>query len=196
MLEAHPPVNWELTPRLRIAAAMLRAGEVVAYPTEAVWGLGCDPLNEQAVARILELKGRAMAKGLILIAASTGQLTPFVAALRPEERARLEEERAVPTTWLVPASRRAPDWLTGGRDSIAVRITRHPVAAALCRVFGGPVVSTSANPGGMAPAKTALRVRHYFRSEGLYILAGPLGGANRPSEIRDLRSGDIIRPGG
>jgi len=189
-------VNWEHYPRIRIAAALLRCGEVVAYPTEAVWGLGCDPSNADAVARVLAIKGRATAKGLILIGASPAQLLPYLEELSSEELMRLSEPRPLATTWVVPASRHAPFWITGGRATIAVRVTGHPLAAALCRVFGGPLVSTSANPQGKPPARTALKVRQYFRDAPVHVVAGPIGGGSRPSEIRELRSGDVLRPGG
>lgn len=188
-------MDWDHIPRVRIAAALLRAGEVVAYPTEAVWGLGCDPLNGAAVSRILDLKGRALDKGLILIAANAKQLLPFIDRLDDRALASLGGQRPVPTTWLVPASLRVPHWLTGGRRTIAVRVTGHPVAAALCRVFGGPIVSTSANPQGMPPARSGLKVRQYFRQGSVHILAGALGRAARPSEIRDLATGNVIREG-
>jgi len=189
-------VNWERNPRIRIAAALLRCGEVIAYPTEAVWGLGCDPQDGGAVETILAIKGRSAAKGLILIAASSAQLKPYVENLSPEEVARLEEAGPLPITWIVPAARFAPHWITGGRATVAVRITRHGFAAALCRAFGGALVSTSANPQGKTPATNALRVRQYFRDAPLHIVSGPLGGAQKPSEIRDLRSGEVLRPGG
>jgi L-threonylcarbamoyladenylate synthase len=188
-------VNWEQNQRIRIAARLLRNGEVIAYPTEAVWGLGCDPLNQSAVARILALKGRAQSKGLILIAASAAQILPYLGRLCDGDVDRLTAPRAVPTTWVVPAARQVPQWLTGGRETLAVRITTHPMAAALCRVFGGPLVSTSANPQGKPPAKTAFKVRQYFRDAPVCIVPGALGGAVKPSEIRDLRNGSILRPG-
>lgn len=194
-MPATAPVNWEHNPRIRIAARLLRAGEVIAYPTEAVWGLGCDPGNRAAVERILTLKHRAETKGLILIAANAFQLRPYVGELSAEEFSCLEEARAVPTTWVVPAAVKAPRWLTGGRTTIAVRVTRHPVAAALCLAFGGALVSTSANPQGKPPARTPLKIRQYFRGGQVYSVPGPLGGASKPSEIRDLRSGNILRPG-
>ena len=167
---------------------------MIAYPTEAVWGLGCDPRNPAAVAQVLTLKQRAAAKGVILIAASAEQLAPYLGPLPETARQRLAQRRPVPTTWVVPAAPLAPAWITGGRDTLAVRITDHPLAANLCRAFGGPVVSTSANPGGKPPARSALRVRGYFADQ-VYIVPGPLGGAAKPSEIRHLLSGDVLRAG-
>jgi L-threonylcarbamoyladenylate synthase len=188
-------VNWKQNLRVQIAARLLARGEVIAYPTEAVWGLGCDPMARDAVAALLALKQRPEAKGLILIAARPEQLLPFIGDLSSDELARLASAGPVPTTWVVPASDLVPSWLNGGRSTLAVRVTRHPLAAALCAAFGGPIVSTSANPQGKPPAKTALKVRCYFPADSVHVVAGPLGKAAKPSEIRDLRSGEILRPG-
>lgn len=181
--------------RLRRLARLLRAGGVVAYPTEAVFGLGCDPLDPGAVDRLLAIKGRAAAKGLILIGADFEQLRPYLARLTPAQQARLQESWPGPVTWLVPAGAATPDWLTGGRDTLAVRVTAHAPAAALCRAFGGALVSTSANRSGGVPARTALRSRLIFGSALDGVLHGPVAGLARPTEIRDLRSGAIIRRG-
>jgi L-threonylcarbamoyladenylate synthase len=189
-------VNWNRHLRIRQAASQLWAGGLVAYPTEAVWGLGCDPDNALAVHRLLELKARPMGKGVILIAASLEQLLPYMGSLTAAEWQRLDGPARVPTTWVVPASASAPYWITGGRPSVAVRITRHPLASALCSAFGGALVSTSANPGGKPPARSQLKVRQYFRGAEMFIVPGPLGGSTKPSEIRDLRSGAVIRQGG
>ncbi len=181
--------------QLRQAARCLNAGGVIAYPTEGVWGIGCDPLNGEAVTRVLKLKGRAAAKGLILIAAALEQLLPYLAPLAAGERARLEATWPGPVTWLIPAAPDTPPWLSGEHATLAVRVTAHPPAAALCRAFGGALVSTSANPSGLPPAQSALAVRRYFGDAVDFILEGPLGGRKRPSEIRDFASGAVIRPG-
>lgn len=181
--------------RLRQAAARLHAGGVIGYPTEAVYGLGCDPLNPLAVNRLLRLKGRAAGKGLILIAADPNQLVPYLLPLTPRIRQRVRPTWPGPVTWLLPAAPEIPEWLTGGRDVLAVRVTAHPVAAALCRAFGAPLVSTSANPSGQPPARSALQVRHRFGSSLDDIVPGATGGLLRPTEIRDGRTGRILRPG-
>ena len=187
---------WTRHYRIRRAARAITAGGVVAYPTEAVWGLGCDPFDEVAVAQILELKGRKVTKGVILVAAGLDQLVPFIGALDAAGQQRLAAvgDRAV--TWVVPASAVAPQWLTGGRDTIAVRIIGHPVAAALCRVAGTALVSTSANPQGRLPARSAMKVHQYFHGLLADITPGAVGRATKPSEIRDIRSGQILRSGG
>ena len=179
--------------RLRHAAYRLHEGGVVAYPTEAIYGLGCDPLNRRAVARLLDIKQRPISKGLILIAASFEQLIPFVRPVPGAQMQAVLESWPGPNTWLLPAAGSTPHWLTGGRDSIAVRVTAHPLAAGLCRAFGGAIVSTSANLSGYPPAKTALEVR--LRCPGTdVILHGSTGGSTRPTTIRNALSGTVIRP--
>ena len=133
---------------------ILHAGGVIAYPTEAVYGLGCDPQDAAAVERVLSLKHRSVAKGVILIACDIAPLEGYV-NLSPTLNARISGSWPGPATWLVPAGPRARPWLTGGRDTLAVRVTAHPQASELCRAFGGPLVSTSANPGGRRPARNA-----------------------------------------
>lgn len=188
-------LDWTRHPRILRAAAIIHDGGVVAYPTEAVWGLGCDPLCRDAMDEILRLKGRPERKGVILIAANVDQVRAFVGDLTEEEWRRLLQPLSVPVTWVVPASDFAPGWVTGGRATLALRITRHPVAAALCQASGTPLVSTSANPQGLLPARNALKVRSYFGAQLAYITPGAVGKAAKPSEIRDIRSGEILRPG-
>lgn len=179
--------------QLRCAARALKAGGVVAYPTEAVWGLGCDPSNQYAVVQICALKHRATTKGLIVIAADFEQCRHWLAPLSKEEIKLIATPGDVPTTWLVPTASRAPRWLTGHHDTLAIRITRHPIAAALCRAAGMPLVSTSANPATRPPARTSLRVRHYFGDRIDYLVPGPTGGLQRPSRIRELRGERVVR---
>ncbi|HEX4881543.1 MAG TPA: L-threonylcarbamoyladenylate synthase, partial [Porticoccaceae bacterium] len=139
-------------PSVRTAAHAMRAGGVVAYPTEAVWGLGCDPDDAAAVARVIALKGRDPGKGLILVAAELDMLAPYLRGLHPQWLARMAATWPGPVTWLIPDNGRALPLVTGGQGTLAVRVTAHPVAAALSRAFGGAIVSTSANPQGLPPA--------------------------------------------
>ncbi len=178
---------------LRTARGILRAGGVIAYPTEAVYGLGCAPLDGRAVARLLYLKQRSVEKGLLLIAAAFEQVAPLVEEPSPQMLARLEATWPGFTTWILPARPGVPRWLTGQHAGLAVRVTAHPVAAALCRYFGGPLISTSANPGGLPPARNMLKVRGYFADALDYIVPGAVGGEARPSEIRDACSGAVLR---
>jgi L-threonylcarbamoyladenylate synthase len=179
---------------MRQAARIIRAGGLIAYPTEGVYGLGCRPDLVAPVARLLEVKGRPAAAGLILIAASPAQLAGWIAPTAAELR-RLREPRAAPVTWVVTAGPLAPGWITGGRPTIAVRITRHPAAMALCQAAGMPLVSTSANRRGRPPARSALAVRRWFGRDIDLVVGGPTGGAPGPSEIRDAASGAVLRRG-
>jgi L-threonylcarbamoyladenylate synthase len=179
--------------RLRQAAATLHRGGVVAYPTEAVWGLGCDPFNEQAVLALLALKQRPQSKGLILVAASEAQLAWLLRDLPAAQRARLSATWPGPVTWLVPHRGRVPRWVSGEHDTVAVRVSAHPVVRGLCEAFGGPLVSTSANPAGCRPARQRFQVQRYFGAALDYVVPGAVKGADRPSQIRDLGSGDILR---
>jgi L-threonylcarbamoyladenylate synthase len=178
---------------IRRAGAVIRAGGVVAYPTEAVWGLGCDPLEAEAVARILAIKGRPVSMGLILVAADFGQLEPWVHAVSREVEARMAATWPGPVTWVLPARAWVPEWVHGGRGSVAVRVTGHAQSAALCRAAGFAIVSTSANRSGHPPARSGVQVRRWFGDQLDFILGGATGGHDRPSEIRDALSGQPIR---
>lgn len=177
------------------AAPLLQRGGVLAYPTEAVWGLGCDPDNEAAVLRLLELKQRPVDKGLILVAAHLDPLRRWLdlPGLPPERLAIVLASWPGPHTWVMPAATGAPPWITGGRDSIAVRISAHPVVAALCEQFGGALVSTSANLGGEPPAyaRAGLDPRLLDAIDG--IVAGETGGLAQPTPIRLALDGSVLR---
>ncbi|MBA1146756.1 Sua5/YciO/YrdC/YwlC family protein [Ectothiorhodospiraceae bacterium WFHF3C12] len=181
--------------RLRLAARAIAQGGVIAYPTEAVFGLGCDPLNEQAVTRLLALKQRDPAKGLILIAAERDQLEPYVDFDSPQVSARIGDTWPGPVTWILPARPQTPAWLTGAHDTLAVRVTAHPTAAALCRACGDAIVSTSANHSGQTPARTLSAVRLRFGDELDSVVPGHCGGQAGPTEIRDSRTGKVLRAG-
>jgi len=179
--------------KLRLAARCIQNGGVVAYPTEAVYGLGCDPWNGQAVHRLLAMKRRPRRKGLILIASEFAQLEPFV---EPMEDARMEAVLATwpgPVTWLLPARAGTPEWLMGRHATLAVRVTAHHIAAALCDVANGALVSTSANISDRSPARTPLQVRLALGSQVDLILAGRCGTRPRPSTIRDGLTGTVVR---
>lgn len=174
----------------------LHAGDVVAYPTEAVFGLGCDPDNQQAVEQLLRLKQRPIEKGLILIAASYQQLLPYIDdnAINEEQRLRMFSHWPGPVTFVVPASTAAPTWITGKFDSIAVRVTDHNTVKDLCNLFGKPLVSTSANLSGLPPAKTPQEVTAQFGRD-FPVIEAPTGGRVNPSEIRNVVTGEQIRQG-
>lgn len=178
------------------AVAALNNEGVIAYATEAVFGLGCDPDSEPAVQRLLDIKQRPVKKGLILIAAELGQLLDYIdlSQLTAEQLARVEASWPGPFTWIMPAKPDTPSWLTGQFDTLAVRVTAHPQVQGLCRAFGKPLVSTSANLTGEEPARRVADIGELLASKLAYILPGEVGGQANPSEIKDARSGAIIRP--
>ena len=174
------------------AAALLRAGGVLAYPTEAVFGLGCDPDNRTAFDTIFVLKQRPPEQGVLLIASDFEQIADWIAA-PPQAIARAQPTWPGPHTWIFPRSPRVPEWVAGGHSGIALRITAHPIAAALCRAFGGPIVSTSANVHGQPPARSANECEAMFGSALDGMLQGETGGLQRPTPIADAVTGAIIR---
>lgn len=180
---------------LHDVVAALRGGGVVAYPTEAVYGLGCDPRNASAFARLFALKQRPLSQGVLLIAADFAQLEPWL-DLAATPAAALERARADwpgPHTWIFPRAADAPAWIAGTHAGIAVRVTAHAPAAALCRAFGAALVSTSANRHGEAPARSAAELRAMFPDGIDAILDAATGGLERPTAIRDALDGSVVR---
>lgn len=184
-----------MTSRLRVARAarVVRGGGVVAYPTEAVFGLGCDPRDRAAVMRVLAIKRRSWRKGLILIAADFAQLESYVVLPPEPRRTEVLASWPGPHTWVLTARGAAPRWITGGRDSLAVRVTAHPIARDLCVRAGTALVSTSANVSRRPPHRRLLRLRHDLGPHVDYVLAGALGGSAQPTAIKDARTGRLLR---
>ena len=174
----------------------LKNQQVVAYPTEAVFGLGCNPNSQSAVENLLVLKQRPMSKGLILIAPGLDFLLPFIdeSRLMEEHWQRLTTQYDRPTTWVVPAKTTTPKFLTGDFDSIAVRISQHPAVKLLCEQAGFALTSTSANLTGRSPCRTAQEVKQQFGTD-FPVLDMPVGGAVNPSEIRDIFTNHVFRQG-
>lgn len=179
--------------RIVHAATAMACGGVVAYPTEAVWGLGCDPFNARAVGEILRLKKRPADKGVILIAACIEQVEPFLTEITADQRPLLERTWPGPTTFLVPDNGVAPKWITGKFDTLAIRVSDHPTVQALCNAYGGAIVSTSANPASFPEARNRLKVRSYFGDQLADICIGEIGKEAKPSAIIDLASGKKLR---
>lgn len=173
----------------------LQQGGVIAYPTEAVYGLGCDPDNEAAVMALLAIKQRPVEKGLILIAANYSQLLPYVddKAIPLEKRYQIFSSWPGHVSWVLPASKMAPKWITGQFDTIAVRVSAHPVVQQLCSAYGKPLVSTSANLSGQSAITDKAELEQSLGDKLSAIMPGALGGATQPSQIRDALSGNIVR---
>lgn len=182
-------MDWHI----REAVRHIAAGGVIAYPTDSVYGLGCNPFNGAAVLHLLALKQRSSSHGVILIGSDLEQFTPFLLPMAASAANRIKRTNAVPVTWVLPCRSDTPVWLTGQHDTLAVRVTNHPVAAALCEAWGGALVSTSANIHGRQPATSPLGVRKAFNGQLDYILHNPAGATNRPSIIRDGLTGEVLR---
>jgi len=188
-------VSYLQRQRLQQAAQVIQQGGVVAYPTEAVYGLGCDPQNSAAVTKILQMKRRPAAKGLILIASSIEQLAPYVnfSQLEPHTLEAIKASWPGPHTWLIPARPRTPIWLRGKHSTLAVRVTNHPIAKGLCEAAQSALVSTSANISSHPPALTAKQCRFIFKQQLDHIVNGDVDKNSKPSTIQDALSNKIIR---
>lgn len=177
--------------RERRAARVLRKGGIVVHPTEAVFGLAACAGLRGACDRVRRLKGRGQAKPFLIVVARTEQLAGLV-ELEVPLRAEILASWPGPHTWVLPADRRAPRWLQNARGGIAVRVTAHPQVRALCEL-AGPMISTSANASGHPPARLMLAARRYFGARVDDYLVGRLGGAKRPSILRDGLTGQVLR---
>ena len=175
---------------IRRAASLVWQGGLIAYPTEAVYGIGCDPYQQSAVFRLLKLKSRPVEKGLILVCSNLQQLNDFIEPLTEQQQQQIKLKQN--TTWLVPASN-APFWLRGQHQTLAIRLSAHPVVKQLCDALDQPLVSTSANPAGKNPAKNNRQTHQYFHSELDIILGSETGTLGKPTEIRDLLTQQVIR---
>lgn len=178
-----------------ISAALkaLDEGGVIAYPTEAVYGLGCDPSNTDALQRILDIKSREAHKGFILIAARQDQLAPFLAPMTPAWQAQLDAAWPGPVTFILPAASNVSPLLSGQRDTLAVRVSAHPLVNQLCTAYGGAVVSTSANRSGLPALSTGLDVEKVFKDSIDVIIDGKVGQLSSPTRIIDVRTGQRLR---
>ena len=178
------------------AVNVLHYGGVIAYPTEAVYGLGCDPKNLSAVKKILDLKQRKKEKGLILIASDFEQLKSYISPLEKTIEDKMldswKEQRAA-ITWLVPVDKNISIYLKGQFDTLAVRVSRHPVVKELCDKFSGAIISTSANIATQEAARTAEEVKQAFADKIDFIIEGETDINAQPSEIRDALTDKVIR---
>ncbi|CAK9886464.1 MAG: Threonylcarbamoyl-AMP synthase [Candidatus Erwinia impunctatus] len=188
--------NKSIQDSFNVCLQALQRGEVIAYPTEAVFGLGCDPDDESAVMNLLKLKNRSVEKGLILIAADYQQLVSYVddALLSAEQKSRIFASWPGPVTWVFPARTDTPRWLTGKFSSLAIRVSDHLPVIGLCQAFDKPLVSTSANLTSFPPCRNIDEVRLQLGTT-FPALDAATGGRLNPSEIRDALTGQLIRQG-
>ena len=167
-------------------------GAVIGYPTDTIWGFGCDPFNAASVLHLLAIKQRPIEKGLILLSSDLLYLEPFI-YVDTEQRAQLQAPTATPTTWLVDAGKHCPVWVRGSHPTVAVRVTDHPLLRFLCERLQLPLVSTSANRTGQSTVRSALQMRRQFNDELDFIVSGFETGGVRASTIKSLATGDLLR---
>ena len=200
------------------AATWLKKGQLLAYPTESVWGIGCDPFNKQAVMRLLDIKQRPIEKGMIVVTDSPSRITALLEGLSIDQRQRVLDSWQTDSkdatvkqahTWLLPIPKNLPitipSWITGTHDSVAVRVIGHPLVKQLCAQMVsvsnpyGFVVSTSCNPSGKPPAMSLIEAQSYFLGDNVnsneYVgyLKGETLGYQLPSQIGDALTGQVIR---
>ncbi|CAL4323374.1 Sua5/YciO/YrdC/YwlC family protein [Buchnera aphidicola] len=176
------------------ALNILKKNRIFAYPTESVFGLGCNPDNEQVLVDLLLLKKRSINKGLILIASNYKQLLPYINInlLSQKQKKKILSLWPGFITFLIPCSTNISRLITGGSKFVAVRVTEHPVVRKICNIFGKPIVSTSANISGMPASRTTLEILNYF-GKRIPILSGSLGSYAHSSKIFNIITGEYIR---
>ena len=185
-------MNYFSSFKIRMTSRALRQGKLIAYPTEAVYGLGCDPLNEAAVMNLLSIKQRPIHKGLILIASDFAQLQAYICPSTAMLE-RILPSWPGPITWIVPAQAWVPAYLKGKHHSLAIRVSAHPIVRQLCANYGGAIISSSANISQQAPARSPLAVRKKFPACNIHILAGATGQHKQATPIYDALSGRCLR---
>ncbi|ALD15418.1 tRNA(ANN) t(6)A37 threonylcarbamoyladenosine modification protein [Buchnera aphidicola (Aphis glycines)] len=168
--------------------------KIIAYPTESMFGLGCDPDNEKAVKNLLNLKKRNIEKGFILVAAYYNQIQKYI----DENQLSIKQKKNMFNYWpgfftlLLPSNSSAPYWLTGKYNTVAVRISKHRSIVKLCTIFGKPLISTSANFSNMSPCCTKESVLKNF-GKNFPLLNGDIGNEKNPSKIINIMNGKLVR---
>lgn len=197
------------------AALWLKQGQLLAYPTESVWGIGCDPFNQHAVQQLLTLKQRPINKGMIVITDSFIRILPLLQGLNPALQQTIlnswthkpDTPHQQADTWLLPLNKSLsvpiPAWITGEHTSVAVRVIAHPLIQQLCAQMAcaqnpyGFIVSTSCNPSGQPPALSLAQAQDYFAmhpvTKQVHYFQGDTLHYQQPSQINDALTGQIIR---
>jgi len=179
--------------KIEQAISFLKQGKIIAYPTETVFGLGCDPFNKHAVEDLLKLKRRTVDKGFLLVAFNWEQIQDLIKGNDDNTMCAVRKTWPGHITWTFPATDKVPSWIKGAHDTIAIRLSAHPVVQALCKKYGGPIISTSANIKGEKPIKEIEKLKKEFDKKIAMIVPGELGKAGKPSRIQNAMTGEIIR---
>ena len=187
-------INLENNNKLSEFIESVKNGAIFAYPTEAVFGLGCDINNKYSIEKILDIKKRDVSKGLIVISDNLEKIRSLIDDKYYKTFCELDND-ASPTTWLCPASKSVLPEVTGSSKKIAIRITKHKVSCEICRLLDFPIISTSANKTGDEPIVNLESIDKYFDNKIDYIVEGELGGSSKPSRIIDLSTKEVLRAG-
>lgn len=180
-------------PAILQAIQTIQSGGLLVYPTEAVFGLGCDYRNQAAVTRLLAIKNRPVSKGLILIASHVQQVLPLMRLSDQNDLARALKTWPGHHTWVFQATEKVPDWITGEHDSVALRVSAHPAVKSLCDALGHPIVSTSANLSGQDAATHIEQAKAQLGNDIACYWDAPLGQAQQASRIRLAKDGSSLR---
>ncbi|WP_434352826.1 Sua5/YciO/YrdC/YwlC family protein [Psychrobacter sp. HD31] len=192
------------------ASQWMQDGKLLAYPTESVWGIGCDAFNQQAVKKILAIKNRPIDKGMIVVTDSIKRLTPLLDGLTQAQKQTLASSwesvnnstinQQQATTWVLPLPKEVsiPNWITGKHNSVAVRVIAHPLIKQVCTNMVsvdnpfGFIISTSCNPSDQQPAKNFVEANAYFGNNIGYLQGSTLG-YTKPSQIKDINNSKVLR---
>jgi len=176
---------------IRHAAHIIKNGGIIAYPTDTIYGLGCDPYNREAVEEINNIKQRPLNKQFILLAGNIDQIKPLTLISKQEEK--IIAQNLEPTSWVVTASPKAPLWLIDAENTLTIRISKHDDVKKLCHALGHAIISTSANISGKTPAKNALELHKYFHHSVDKIILSNNKQASKASKIIRLCDNHVIR---
>lgn len=173
-------------PAIAEAAAVLKAGGLVAYPTESFYALGADALDPEAIKKVFAAKGREAGKPLLVILHDKAEIPGYAADLSNAAIAAVRELMPGPITLLFKASSLVPDVLTSATGKVGIRVPAHPVCTALAEALGGPVTATSANPSGGPGPLTAEEVDGSMGAVIDLILDGGAAPGPPPSTLLDV----------
>jgi len=177
---------------IRHAAHIVKNGGVIAYPTDTIYGLGCDPFDPDAIEKINRIKQRPLNKHFILLAGDVKQLRRLIQINTDQEKTLTQN--TLPTSWIVKASEDAPSWLTDSSGNLTIRISNDDNVQRLCRALGHAIISTSANISGKSPAKNSFALHKYFHHKVDKILLANKKPSAKASRIIRLCDNQIIRP--
>lgn len=176
--------------KLAQLAHKIKQGAIIVYPTDTVWGIGCHPLLQQSVQQVCRIKQRPLNKPMILLASTAAQLQFFIQADTDTLPAATP---TTPTTWIVEASEDCPGWLKTTGNTIACRVTRHPLITALCGRLNFPLISTSANLSGRTTIRNSIQAERQFGKLADVVVHGYSTGGKKASKIIHLKTGQLLR---